>query len=279
MPVLRSRPLAADQSCGGRRKPAPADCVVGPMVELAACEVAIRVIAPDTSLIGHGHATVHLCAVLGGALEETERGRSTTMVQGAVRLSPPGTRDLRVGPGGARCLVVSLPDDVAETAVRFRICSTTHLHDPRLHPALDGLAREMSAPHSPGIVEERVVELMAGFARIVRNQSAGPAPAWLRAVRDRLAEEWRSPPSAQALAEAAGVHRVHLVRAFHDHFGCAPGEFVRRRRVALASDLLRSSELPLAHVAAMAGFADQAHMTRVFRKRGGVTPGALRRYR
>jgi AraC family transcriptional regulator len=73
------------------------------------------------------------------------------------------------------------------------------------------------------------------------------------------------------------VHPAHLSRAFHRRFGSPVLAYVRRARVRAAADLLRRSSLALADVAAAAGFADQSHLTRVFKQATGVTPGRYRR--
>jgi len=79
------------------------------------------------------------------------------------------------------------------------------------------------------------------------------------------------------LAGLAGVHRVHVARAFRDHLGCTVGDFVRRLRVQRACELLTGTTIPLSDVAMRAGFFDQSHMTRVVKRFLGVTPAALRR--
>jgi len=81
------------------------------------------------------------------------------------------------------------------------------------------------------------------------------------------------------IAAEFNVHPVHLARAFRATWGCSPGELIRWRRVDRAAELLRSMELPAAHIAAETGFVDQSHMTRAFRAVYGTTPAAYRRER
>lgn len=50
-----------------------------------------------------------------------------------------------------------------------------------------------------------------------------------------------------------------------------------KARVERAKNLLKKGDTPLASVAVGLGFADQAHLTRVFRKIVGTTPGAWRK--
>jgi len=81
--------------------------------------------------------------------------------------------------------------------------------------------------------------------------------------------------TAGDLAAAAGCSRYAAYRAFHQAYGLAPSDYQRQLRVRAARGLL-SRGVPPAAAAAEAGFADQAHLTRWFRRYYGITPGAYR---
>ena len=66
-------------------------------------------------------------------------------------------------------------------------------------------------------------------------------------------------------------------RHFRETLGRAPHAFVIDRRVERAKRLLSQGDLAVKEVASSCGFADQAHLTRVFRCRLGTTPAQLRR--
>lgn len=78
------------------------------------------------------------------------------------------------------------------------------------------------------------------------------------------------------LAAVAGLSAHHLIRAFRRHTGFTPHAFLVNRRVNAARHLLRQRGASLADVAAATGFCDQAHFTRAFKARVGVTPGSYR---
>ena len=78
------------------------------------------------------------------------------------------------------------------------------------------------------------------------------------------------------LAQAVGLHPSHFVRAFHRDAGLAPQTYVRQVRVGRARALICAG-MTLSEAALAAGFCDQAHLTREFRKVFGVTPGRLSR--
>jgi AraC-like DNA-binding protein len=81
--------------------------------------------------------------------------------------------------------------------------------------------------------------------------------------------------TADDLAAAAGCSRYAAYRAFTQAYGLAPSDYQRQLRVQAARRLLGAGVAP-ARAAAEAGFADQAHLTRWFRRYYGVTPGAYR---
>jgi AraC family transcriptional regulator len=127
------------------------------------------------------------------------------------------------------------------------------------------------------VIESIALEVLAQSARWERPRADRRPPRWLGQIRDFLASDLAVVPDLHTLAVVAGVHRVHVARAFRDHLGCTVGDFVRRLRVRRACELLTASAIPLSDVAMRAGFFDQSHMTRVVKQFLGVTPAALRR--
>jgi AraC-like DNA-binding protein len=105
----------------------------------------------------------------------------------------------------------------------------------------------------------------ADHSRIRRP--AGPADT----VREILRQRYADQVTADELAHAVGVSRFQLYRLFHDRFGLAPSGYVRELRLRAARTRLAAGEPP-ARVAAAVGFADQAHLTRWFRRVYGITP-------
>jgi transcriptional regulator GlxA family with amidase domain len=77
------------------------------------------------------------------------------------------------------------------------------------------------------------------------------------------------------LARRHSVSRRQLERDFRHWLGLAPGSYARLVRFQRAARAIAGG-MPLAHVAAEQGYADQAHMTRAFGEIAGVTPRHLR---
>jgi len=101
-------------------------------------------------------------------------------------------------------------------------------------------------------------------------------PAWILVVRDILKERFQTPLRLKTLALLARVHVVHLARTFRSCFGTTIVGYVRGLRIDFACRRLASSDLPLSTIAADAGFADQSHMTRTFRRFLRTTPHRFR---
>ncbi len=127
----------------------------------------------------------------------------------------------------------------------------------------------------PLIAEGITLEMLAHLTR--KNVTAETrAPKWLRRVVERLNDEFTENISCEELAAEAKVHPVHLASTFRRFYNQTIGEYTQKKRVAHASQLLLDREIPLTEIAYSAGFSDQSHFTRVFKRFTGLTPGAFR---
>ncbi len=113
-------------------------------------------------------------------------------------------------------------------------------------------------------------------ARAIADAARGDAPPALRRVRELLAARLLDPPSLAALAEIAGLGRFQLLRRFEKAYGMPPHAWLIQRRAERARSLVQAG-MSLGAAAIEAGFSDQSHMTRVFVRQFGFTPGAWRR--
>ena len=233
-------------------------------------------VEPRTRLRAHEHPSVHVCVVLAGGFVEREADGWRDVGPGTLRVSGAARHDIDFGPAGARCLVIEAEPGAA--------AALSGLARARFLEADDWLAQVIrrieaaDAPNDPAralVLDGLSTELMAQLERRLGGRS-GPPPPWLRRVRE-LVEDHHGNVSVAQLAHEAGVHRVQLARQFRAHFGIPVTVYARQVRIRTAQRLLLATDTPLAQVAAHAGFADQAHLTRVLRAALGNTPGRLRR--
>jgi AraC-like DNA-binding protein len=98
----------------------------------------------------------------------------------------------------------------------------------------------------------------------------------VRLVRERLADDLLAAPSLDELAAMAGLGKFQLLRRFQKAYGVPPHAWLLLQRAERARALIRRGT-SLADTAAASGFADQSHMTRIFTRHFGFTPGAWQR--
>jgi len=157
----------------------------------------------------------------------------------------------------------------------------------RVQTLLDSIwaeAREDN-PYGPLFTEGAMLAVTAALLRAAHP--APPAPrsvARLSEAQLRRLEEWVEMNLGESftlgdMASAVGLSPFHFARALKATTGMTPRALVTQRRVARARSLLLGGDLPLAEVALVCGFADQAHFTHVFGRETGSTPGAWRRSR
>lgn len=123
--------------------------------------------------------------------------------------------------------------------------------------------------------DEALVRLLAP---LLQDRPPGPAPmpAGLAHARRWIDDDPAAAPGLALLAQAAGLSRWQFVRGFAHAFGITPHAYVLQRRAHLARRCIAGGS-SLAEAAAMSGFADQSHMTRVFVRSYGLAPGAYAR--
>ena len=147
----------------------------------------------------------------------------------------------------------------AATHLGRRIAGELGARDSCSALALEGLALELIAS--------------AGRAAAPRDDRR---TAWLQTVRELLDSSVPGCPCLQELAASVGRQPAHLARAFRREYGVSVADYARLRRLEWATAQIASTDSSLARIALDAGFADQSHFTRVFRRHHGVTPGRYR---
>ena len=131
---------------------------------------------------------------------------------------------------------------------------------------------------SPLVIEGLALAMLGELSRpAVQNDCA--LPRWVGRARELIEARIGRPLRLTELAAELGVNPAHVSRTFRRAYGVSLSEYLLRRRVEIACAALADPEVPLAQVAYEAGFADQSHLCRSFRRVTGLTPGAWRRRR
>jgi AraC-like DNA-binding protein len=217
-----------------------------------------------------------------------DRGRRLDMPSGSVALIAPGVVHTGwSGADGGWCYRMLYPTqafvrDSARDIFDTDVLPTFHqpvVEDPRLFALLSRLHACSAEPASdPLEIQELCVVIIE---RALRRHAGRPAPVKaprqahaLARIRDLLNDRYQETVSLDELGAVARMSKFRLLRQFRSAYGLPPHAYLRLCRVRRAQQAILTGA-KLADTAFAVGFADQAHMTRAFRKTLGFTPGAL----
>jgi AraC family transcriptional regulator len=127
-------------------------------------------------------------------------------------------------------------------------------------------------------MEGIVLELLAAISRYAASPRDPIPPRWLRSVVELLEAQYMENLSLSEIASSVDVHPSHLTRVFRQHYHCSVGDFVRRRRMEYVCQQLTTSDISLSEIAFAAGFADQSHLSKTFKRLHGMTPLEFRQH-
>jgi AraC family transcriptional regulator len=237
---------------------------------------------PDYWIPTHSHLRSYFSLVVAGGYKENYGNRGRLCQPATVVFHPAGERHSeRVGSVGARVFSIEIASHWLGESPEYR----TVLEQPAdfqggpLAQLAFRLYREFRRPDifSPLAVEGLMLEFAAERARRECRPPRGRPPHWLARAEEVLRAEFAAPPTLGELAGEVGVHPVHLARTFRAKLGCSVGDYVRQLRVEYACQRLSTSDAPLVDIALDAGFTDQSHFARTFRRFRGLTPATFRR--
>jgi AraC-like DNA-binding protein len=106
-----------------------------------------------------------------------------------------------------------------------------------------------------------------------RCRSVRALQKWrLNRVLQYIDENLAAKVTLQHLAAVAGLSRMHFAAQFRAAVGARPHEYLLKRRIERAQELLRQADVSLVDIALTVGFQTQAHFTTVFKRFSGDTP-------
>jgi len=170
------------------------------------------------------------------------------------------------------------PSDVPVFSLSVRDATTTRL--------LDLLMEELEAGAPSGqLYAESLAQALAvrfltsasALSRRLHSQVSPLPAAILRKIKDVIENNFTQKLSLKTLASESGYSRAHFLRMFYASFGATPHDYLVDRRLSHAKYLLKRERSSIAGIAVECGFSSQAHMTSLFRRKLGVTPGDFRR--
>lgn len=240
---------------------------------------------PGARLPDHAHERTTFAVMIDGSFDLKFGGRRLECPPSTVLTEPAGERHANeIGTRGAHVVVVQ-PDpedeEIVEPCARM-LERLNHFSAGNIAEMARRLGREAREPDemSPLAMQAIALDMLASTARLDEAERSGrEPPEWLSRVVELIHDRFRERLTIAELAREAGVHPSHLAAVFRSHYDVPVGTYIRRLKLDWASERLISSRQPLARIAVGAGFADQSHFTRLFRRRTGLTPGEFRRLR
>jgi AraC family transcriptional regulator len=236
---------------------------------------------PGQRVHRHVHANARFVLVLAGGITEIRgddtqaHGPSTLLFR---RAGEPHA--YLVSAAGATCLIVDVDQGwhararlhapVLEQSAAFRGGFVLHLAH-RLHGEFR-LRDEVSRL----AIESIALGVLAEASRRAAKAGERPAPSWLQQARALVDTHFAKPLPLVDVARRVGVHPVHLARTFRRVHQITFAGYVRHVRIEFARRELAVSAASLGDIAVAAGFCDQSHFSRLFKRYTGQTPAEYR---
>lgn len=166
----------------------------------------------------------------------------------------------------------------ATATASFQPIAITHSADANAFQTLIELHATLTDPQGDMLQKQcdviNVFRALPQILGLAPERRSGPDPRVQRAA-EFLDHHYQLPVSLEDLCEAASLSASHLIRSFQQTYLMTPHAYLINRRIQYARRQLRAGQ-PIADVAQECGFADQAHLQRVFKKHIAATPGQYR---
>ncbi|HTS65681.1 MAG TPA: AraC family transcriptional regulator [Candidatus Acidoferrales bacterium] len=240
-----------------------------------------RAYPPGYETPAHTHDRPLFCVVLDGSYEEVNSGRSHVCTSSTMLFHAAHEEHLeRFGVAGGRSLIVEIEPswyhrvrEVAPGGVATAACEGGSLRHSGTRLYREFLAVDDS---SCLIIEGLMLEMAGEFLRLRQPSEIRP-PRWLSGVCDYIHANFARRLTLESIGRAANAHPVHVAQTFRRFHQCTIGDYLRRLRLDYACRRLAESETPICEIALEAGFTDQSHFHRSFKREMGISPSEYRK--
>jgi AraC family transcriptional regulator len=168
---------------------------------------------------------------------------------------------------------------------RLTLYGRSVFQDPLLTQIGLALWRELEYPTSTGKLYAQTAAQMLAVHLLryyttpgqqIKEPTQGLTQRQISQITDFVLAHLDQDLSLSALAQQIGFSPYHFARLFRQTTGESPHQFVLSQRIEHAQSLLRETGQPLAQIALTSGFANQSHLTQVFKRTLGLTPADYR---
>ncbi len=236
--------------------------------------------APGQRVEHEAHAHARFVLVLEGAL--TSAGKADGRYPSSTLLfRAAGDRwSYEAGASGAACLVIDM-DDLWLARARQQaplIDRSTMLRGGLVLHLAERLFGEFTLRDEVSrlAIESLALGVLAEASRRAAKTGDAVAPAFILRARDFADRHFAERLLLATVAAMVGVHPVHLARTFRRVYDTTFTGYVRDVRLEFARRQLKFTSTPLGEIALAAGFCDQSHFCRHFRRATGLSPAEYR---
>jgi len=234
---------------------------------------------------------MHLSAPIRSHCRFDGKGSTRLQVRGDIDLLTPGTfaawredgKSAMLGVKVSPSLVLSVAEDIGAKPDRVSIPPQFQLRDPHIEHLLWALKAELDCDEPLGRVYAEsigtalVSHLLRRYARAESSKLGNQfSNRRMRRVLDYVHENLSSDLSLFELASVAGLSPTHFKVLFKQSVGMPVHQYIIRRRVEYAVNLIAESNIPLSEIAIQAGFSSPSHMARLTRKITNASPAEIR---
>ncbi len=235
-----------------------------------------------STLLKHSHSNPYFCFVLQGAYTELYGRKELFCNPSTLTFRSAGEEhEDRFHDKDGRVFVVEIPPKWTEklrenslkldSSIKFQNGSLSHL--------ITKLNREFHYMDSTShlVIEGLTIEIIAQAARNSVLAVERKEPVWLKRVIELLHGSFFENLTLEKIGLQVGIHPVHLATIFRQKFNCTVGEYTRRLKIEYACRQISSGKLPFIEIALNAGFGDQSHFSKVFKRHVGMTPNEYKK--
>ncbi len=229
----------------------------------------------------HSHKRALFCYVLQGNYTETY-GRKTRECKSSTLLfhPPEELHEEHFHASGGHSFIIEIePDWLGRLSQNYAVAVTSVDYAGGIMQLLaKRLYKEFMYPDEASalVIEGLMLEMIGEASRPCSAGGTNRSPTWLRQAKELLHQRFNEPLRLSEVARTVGVHPVHLAQTFHKSYRCTVGDYVRQLRIDYACHELSTTEKSIVDIALEAGFCDQSHFSRTFKRLTGMAPSLYR---
>ena len=254
--------------------------VASPIRQISGLRLAERIYAPDFKTPRHSHSEAYFCLILEGSSIQLYGSKSRVREPLTTAFYPPNELQSETfGRTGGRIFNIEMDSRWLRHFREYSVIgdeSNTYRGGVVAWLMCKLYDEFRRTDHTSALmIEGLTLEIIAEASRRVAA-SENRKSRWLEHARDILHEQFADNITLACLANLVGVHPVYLASSFRKTYHCTIGEYRQRLRIEFACRELSKAHASLAQIALAAGFANQAHFSKTFKRITGMTPAKYR---